>query len=174
MIKQEEVFKIGRFAKPHGVKGELALVSKSLLFEEAEDPYIVCDIDGILVPFFIESFRYKSDSVVLLKLEYVDNEESAREFVNLDVYYPLEEVEPDQISGTGMEWEHFIGYSVSAKEHGLLGRVVEVDESTINVILHIDYNGGVLLFPAADELISEVNHPNKQLTVLVPEGLLDL
>ena len=71
MIRKEEVFKVGQFAKPHGVKGEIALTTRGDFdaLEEMEDPYVVCDMDGILVPFFVESFRYKSDSVVLLKFD---------------------------------------------------------------------------------------------------------
>ena len=58
MIREGEVFKIGQFAKPHGIKGELSLVTNSDVLEDAEDPYIVCEMDGILVPFFVEDFRY--------------------------------------------------------------------------------------------------------------------
>ena len=73
MIREEEVFKIGQFAKPHGIKGELSLVTNSDVLEDAEDPYIVCEMDGILVPFFVADFRYKTDTVVLVKLEDVNS-----------------------------------------------------------------------------------------------------
>ncbi|MDH6356632.1 ribosome maturation factor RimM [Parabacteroides sp. PF5-9] len=173
MINQEDTLKIGRFAKPHGVKGELALVTNYDLFEESDDPYLICDIDGILVPFYIEEYRYKGESIILVKLEYVDNEDSAREFINRDVYYPIAAMAADNLS-EGITWDNFIGYTVSDKKHGLLGKVIHVDESTINVLLHIDYKGEELLFPAAEELITEIDHPNKQMTVFLPEGLLDL
>ena len=52
MIKKEDVFKIGQFAKPHGIKGEIALVTNSDVFDDSDDPYIICEMDGILVPFF--------------------------------------------------------------------------------------------------------------------------
>jgi len=173
MIKEEDIFKIGRFAKPHGVKGEISLLTSSDLFEEADEPYVVCDIDGIFVPFYVEEYRYKSDNVVLLKLEHVNTEEGAREFVNLDVYYPLEGVEEETLVGD-MTWDGFIGYMVEDKKQGILGKITEVDESTINVLLHIDYNGNELLFPAAEELIIEVDHADKRMTVVLPDGLLDL
>ena len=92
MIREEEVFKIGQFAKPHGIKGELSLVTNSDVLEDAEDPYIVCEMDGILVPFFVEDFRYKTDTVVLVKLEDVNSEEDARMFVGKEVFYPLDAV----------------------------------------------------------------------------------
>lgn len=173
MIRKEDVFKIGRFAKPHGVKGEISLLTTSDLFEETDEPYVVCDIDGILVPFYVEEYRYKSDNVMLIKLEHVQTEEGAHEFVNRDVYYPLEGMEEEALVGD-MTWDSFIGYTVTDTKHGLLGKITEVDESTINVLLHIDYRGEELLFPAAEELIGDVDHSEKQMTVNLPEGLLDL
>lgn len=173
MIKKEEVFKIGQFAKPHGVKGELALLTRSDVFDDSDDPYIVCDIDGILVPFFIETYRYKSDSVILVKLEYVDNEEGAREFLNRDVYYPLDEVDESDWAGE-MSWDAWIGYTVSDLQYGELGRITDVDDTTLNVLLKIDRNGEEVLLPAAEELIAAVDPAAKRLTVSLPEGLLDL
>ena len=64
MIRKEEVFKIGQFAKPHGIKGEISLVTNCDLFDDVEDPCIICEMDGILVPFFIEEYRYKTDTVM--------------------------------------------------------------------------------------------------------------
>lgn len=80
MIKKEDVFKIGQFAKPHGIKGEIALVTNSDVFDDSDDPYIICEMDGILVPFFIEEYRYKTDTVILLKLKNVDDEKAAVNF----------------------------------------------------------------------------------------------
>lgn len=173
MIKKEEVFKIGQFAKPHGVKGEISLLTTCDLFDDTEDPYVVCEIDGILVPFFVEEYRYKSDNVMLIKLEYVDTEDAAREFVNREVYYPLEGMEEDTLVGD-MTWDSFIGYTVKDTREGLLGKITAIDESTINVLLHIDYKGDELLFPAAEELIVDVNHAEKEMTVALPDGLLEI
>lgn len=173
MIKKEDVFKIGQFAKPHGIKGEISLITNSDVFDESEDPYIICEIDGILVPFFIEEYRYKTDTVVLLKLENVDSEQAAREFANRDVYYSLDEVEDMDLVGD-MTWDSFIGYCVSDEKTGELGYITDVDETTINVLLKINCHGEELLLPAAGELIVSVDHENKQLVVTLPEGLLDL
>lgn len=173
MIKKEDVFKIGQFAKPHGIKGEISLVTNSDVFDESDDPYIICEIDGILVPFFIEEYRYKTDTVVLLKLENVDSEQAAREFVNRDVYYSLDEVDDSDLVGD-MTWDSFIGYRVSDREAGELGSITDVDETTANVLLRIDSEGKELLLPAAEELIVSVDHENKQMVVALPEGLLDL
>ena len=172
MIRQEEVFKIGQFAKPHGIKGELSLLTQCDLFEEAEEPYVVCEMDGILVPFFVE-YRYKSDSVMLVKLEDVNSEEEARPFVNKEVFYPLDRVDPADWVGE-MTWDNFMGYTVVDAHKGELGAITAVDESTINVLLQINHHGEELLIPAAEELITAVDHEARRLEVSLPDGLLDL
>ena len=165
MIRKEEVFKIGQFAKPHGIKGEISLVTNCDLFDDVEDPCIICEMDGILVPFFIEEYRYKTDTVMLVKLENVDDEKAAREFTNREVFFLLEDADEEDLVGD-MSWDSFIGYTVIDERHG--------DETTINVLLQIDHHGNELLLPAAEELITTADHENKTLRVSVPEGLLDL
>lgn len=174
MIRKEEVFKIGQFAKPHGVKGEISLVTGCDLFDTVDDPYIVCEMDGILVPFFIEEYRYKTDSVMLVKLEGVDDEKSARRFCSREVFFPLKDVEEGDDLVGDMSWDGFVGYTVVDEHHGTLGRITDVDGTTLNVLFQIDRGGDELLLPAAEELIVSVSHDDKTLRVSVPEGLLDL
>ena len=69
MIKQEEVYRIGRLGKAHGVKGEVSFMFDDDIFDRVDADYLVLDIDGILVPFFIEEYRFRSDTVALMKFE---------------------------------------------------------------------------------------------------------
>ena len=62
MIRKEELFKIGKFTKPHGVKGEITLLTQYEGLETMDEPYIVCEMDGIFVPFFVESPSRESSS----------------------------------------------------------------------------------------------------------------
>ena len=173
MIKKEDVFKIGHFAKPHGIKGEITLVTDCDLFDDSDDLFVVCDMDGILVPFFVEDYRYKTDSTLLLKLEGVDSEVAAREFSNRDVFYPLERVDEDSLVGD-ITWDNFIGFEVIDEKEGRLGIITNVDDSTIKVLLQRDYDGRDLLLPAVEELVRDVDYEQKQMMVSVPEGLLAL
>ena len=59
MIKKDEVFKIGIFNKPHGVKGEISFTFTDDIFDRVECEYLVCLLDGIFVPFFIEEYRFR-------------------------------------------------------------------------------------------------------------------
>ena len=172
MIEREELIKIGRFNKPHGVKGELSFTFTDDVFDRTDCPYIVCEIDGIFVPFFIEEYRFKSDTTALMKLEDVDNETDARAFSLLDVYFPKSsydtEVEEEAPS------DYFIGFTVVDSERGELGKIEAVDDSTENVLFEIDHEGRELLVPAVDEFVSEIDEENRRLYMTIPEGLLTL
>ena len=63
MIKQEEVYRIGRLGKTHGVRGEVSLQFDDDIFDRVDADYLVLELDGILVPFFIEEYRFRSDTV---------------------------------------------------------------------------------------------------------------
>ena len=54
MIKAEEVYKIGKLGKPHGLKGEINFLFDDDVFDRTDADYLVLEVDGILVPFFME------------------------------------------------------------------------------------------------------------------------
>ena len=109
MIKKDEVFKIGVFNKPHGVKGELSSTFTDDIFDRVDCDYLICLLDGILVPFFIEEYRFRSDTTALVKLDRIDNAEQARKFTNVEVYFPLKYVEEDD-SDDIPTWGYFVGF----------------------------------------------------------------
>ena len=95
MIIREDLIKIGRFNKPHGIRGELSFVFTDDSFDESECPFLICELDGIFVPFRIEEYRFKSDSSALMKLKRVDTDEQAKTFSNTDVYFPKQHLKSD-------------------------------------------------------------------------------
>ena len=108
MIKKEEVYKIGLFNKPHGIHGELQFTFTDDIFDRVDCDYLICLLDGIFVPFFIEEYRFRSDSTALVKLEGIDTAERARMFTNVEVYFPVkhaEEAEDGELS-----WNFFVGF----------------------------------------------------------------
>ncbi|MDD4515514.1 ribosome maturation factor RimM [Massilibacteroides sp.] len=173
MIRKEDIVKIGQFAKPHGIKGEIALVTSFDLFDADGDLYIICELDGIFVPFFIEESRYKSDSVVLLKLETLDSEEDVKPFTNKDVYCPKDWVENTAID-SGITWDNFIGYKVFDTQRGYLGEIEDIDDSTLNVIFQITHEQMTLLVPAVEDFIVKLEQDKKSITMTIPEGLFEL
>ena len=169
MIRREEVFKIGRLNKPYGVKGELSFAFTNDVFCRADCDYLVLLLDGIFVPFFIEDCRFHSGNTALEKFEGIDSAEKARQFTNTDVYFPVKYMsEEEQISS----WDFFVDFAVKDIRHGDLGRIVRVDDSTMNVLFVIERDGIEILLPAHEEFIRALDKKTRTLTVEVPDGLL--
>lgn len=173
MIKFEDVYKIGKINKPHGVDGELQFTFTDDVFDCVDAEYIICNIDGILVPFFIEEYRFRSDSSVLLKLEDVDDMQKARMFTNVDVYFPKSMAEEDD--DEMLSWDFFVGFEAIDEVHGALGRIVHVDSSTANVLFYIETDGGEeIAVPAHEDMITDVDRDGRRIFFNLPEGLIDI
>ena len=173
MIKKEEVYKIGMFNKPHGVKGEVSFTFTDDIFDRVDCDYLICLLDGIFVPFFIEEYRFRSDTTALVKLEDVDTAEKARMFTNVDVYFPVEFVD-DVETDNHLSWDYFVGFRVKDVRHGDLGHITEVDDSTVNTLFVIDHHGEELLVPAQEDFIVKMDNKKKLMIVELPEGLLNI
>ncbi len=172
MIRKEEVYKIGLFNKPHGVHGELLFTFTDDIFDRVDAEYLVCLLDGIFVPFFIEEYRFRSDTTALMKLEGIDSAERARMFTNVEVYFPLKYVE--ELGEEDLTWDFFVGFEMEDIHHGRLGKVVEVDTSTANTLFVLEGEEEELLIPAHEEFILGVDREKQLITVELPEGLLSL
>lgn len=173
MIRKEEVYKIGVFNKPHGIHGELQFTFTDDVFDRVECDFLVCMLDGILVPFFIEEYRFRSGSTALVKLEGIDTAEQARMFTNVEVYFPLKYV--DGLEEGMLSYNYLIGFEIDDIHHGKLGKILDVDTSTINTLFIIERQGAEnLLIPAHEEFILGIDQEKRLITVELPEGLLNL
>ena len=172
MIKKDEVFKIGIFNKPHGVKGEISFTFTDDIFDRVECEYLVCLLDGIFVPFFIEeysfSFRYHCFSQTG-RGGYLGKGPYVYECRGL---FPKKYVGEEEDSDDIPTWNYFIGFKVEDVNHGELGEIVAVDDSTMNVLFAIEKGGEELLLPAHEEFITKLDKKKRLLTVEVPDGLI--
>ncbi len=173
MIKKEEVYKIGMFNKPHGIHGELQFTFNDDIFDRVEAEYLVCLLDGIFVPFFIDDYRFRSDSTALVKLEGVDTAERARMFTNVEVYFPTKYVE-EETKPEELTWDFFVGFRVEEVHHGYLGEIIEVDNTTINTLFIVNYGDEELLIPAQEDFIVSMDQKHKVIILELPEGLINI
>ena len=172
MIKIEDVYRIGLINKPHGVHGELLFTFDDDIFDRMEADYIICMMDGILVPFFFESYRFRSDSTALIKLEGIDTEQQARRMTNVEVFFPKEHVE--ELEDNELIWRYFVGFLIKDVDEGEIGKVIDVDDSTINTLFVVDHNDTEVLIPAQEDFIVDLDREKRVITMQIPVGLLDL
>ena len=169
MIREEEVYQIGKLGKTHGVKGEISFLFDDDVFDRVDADYLILKIDGILVPFFIEEYRFKSDSNALMKFEGIDTQERARELTGTDVYFPRSLADSDD--GT-LTWSVLVGFDIIDADSGRsVGRIASVDDSTLNILFCL--NDGRLI-PASEDLIIAIDQQARSLTMHIPAGLLEL
>lgn len=169
MIKKEEVYKIGRIGKAHGVKGEVTFNFDDDVFDRVDAEYLILEVDGILVPFFMEEYRFRSDSTALVKFEDIDTQDRARELTNCDVYFPRELADSDEEE---ISWSFLVGFHIIDDQSGKnVGTIASIDDNTMNILFELE-NG--TLIPASEELITDIDKDNKTITIALPEGILDL
>ncbi len=172
MIREDEVYKIGNLTRVHALRGEVSLSFTDDVWDRADASLLVLRIDGILVPFQLEEYRFRSDSVALIKFLHIDDADAAQELVGSEVYFPFAltpEEDPDEYT-----WAHFTGFSVNDELLGDLGNVTGVEDSTANVLFCVKGRYGDLLLPAVDDFIVDIDHSNRHITMHLPEGLVDL
>ncbi len=169
MIRQEDVYRIGRLGKAHGVKGEVSFQFDDDIFDSTDADYLILSIDGILVPFFIEEYRFRSDTVALVKFEDVDTLQRASELTGCDVFFPRHLADEGE---EGLTLTFLVGFDIiETTDNKQIGRIAAVDDSTVNLLFELEDGR---LIPASDDLIEKIDTKNKVIRMTLPEGLLEL
>ena len=186
MISENAVYEIGSITRTHGVRGEVAFLFTDDVWDRVEADYLFLRLDGLLVPFFLEEWRFRSDTVALLKFEDIDSANAAARLVGAAVYFP-KELTPGEVAEDDITWRMFTGFQVFVAKHQaalpadgmqegeLLGTVTDVDDRTANILLYITTPaGGELIIPAVEEFVISADHKARTLLVDIPDELLTL
>ena len=169
MIKKEDVYKIGRLGKAHGVKGEVSFQFDDDIFDTSDADYLILEIDGILVPFFMEEYRFRNDSLALVKFCHIDTQQRASELTGCDVYFPRSIAEQQ---AEGLSLSSLVGFDlIEANGKEKIGTIAAIDDSTQNILFVLE--DGTLI-PASDDLITDIDTQQRQIVMNIPEGLLAL
>jgi 16S rRNA processing protein RimM len=169
MTMTDDLYKIGKIGKPHGVKGEVSFHFSDDVFDRTEAEYLMLCIDGLMVPFFMEEYRFRSDETALVKFCDIDTQERASELTGCEVFFPRDVADDDD---DNLSWAEIIGYSlIDSATRKNVGKIASVDDSTINILFELE--DGTLI-PASIELITNVDKKHKEIEIELPDGILDL
>ena len=127
-----------------------------------------------MVPFFMEEYRFRSDSSALVKVEDIDSAEDAQMLVNSDVY--LEKKYQEEVEDDNVSLNYFIGFTMTDRDTGkTIGEIVDIDDNTDNWLFIVERkNGEEVLIPAHEEFIAEIKQEEKIMVMDLPIGLLEL
>ena len=174
MIRKEDVYQIGRITKTHGLNGEVNFNFTDDIFDREDVEYLIIEIDGILVPFFMEEYRFRSDTTALVKFEDLDSADSVQFLMGCDVYMEnkyVTESDDDEVS-----LNYFIGFKmIDGDDNSEIGEIIAIDDNTENWLFIVERsNGDEVMIPAHEEFISSIDQEDKIMIMDLPLGLLDL
>ena len=171
MISTADVYKIGRIGKPHGIHGEMTMQVDDDVFDRVGADCLIIETEGLLVPFFIEEYRFRSDAVALVKLDGIDTQDDARAFTNRDVFFLRALAGDTEREPSRAE---IIGYELWDAETGRVGTIKDIDDATINTLFIIERaDGDELLVPVHDDFIEQIDPAARRITMRLPEGLIE-
>lgn len=184
MIEESQILNCGKFFRTHALKGELNVVCEGVSNEILDEGYpVIVDMDGIYVPFYVESFRPKGAYGCLISLEGVDSVEEAQKFVNKEFFMlkkdvaEFMDVEEDEL----VEADDYIGWRVNVEGYGYIGNIEDIDTSTPNWLLLVrpKDDSDIIYIPFNEEFIISINDvsddPSENgITLSLPEGVIDL
>lgn len=174
MIPAAELEEIGRFGKPHGIKGELSAVIPDPDIDPAELKCIFVESDGLMVPFFIISWRTKGVESVLLTLEGIDSQEKAALFTNKTIFALPGDIPENEDDEDGFYLDDLTGFTIIS-DNEAIGTVEDFDDSTENYLFIVAaQNGKKILIPANPDLIESVNPDTRTINMNLPSGLINL
>ncbi len=173
-INKEDFFPIGSIVKPHGLNGGMILEIEEG-FEDSlyDSDYLMVEVDGGLVPFFItdEGINFRTSTSLLLAFDDIDSADKVRPYCGCKVYLHEDAQQEPVISD---EFKELIGFTVIDKEKGKLGEIIRIDDFSGNVVLTVQHTDNEILIPLSEELIIKLEADKRELYLDCPDGLIDL
>lgn len=162
---------IGKIARTHGNEG-FVLVNLSSDYNSVckEIEYVLLEIQHKLVPFFIQSCKTKGGATYI-QFDDITTTQLAETICGYTLFVPSNLITEQESENHTHE---LLGYSLhSDKEY--IGAITDVMEYSMNVVLAVETsNNQEILIPFSSELLIEIDSENKKLTLIIPDGILDL
>ncbi|MFW6019863.1 MAG: ribosome maturation factor RimM [Bacteroidales bacterium] len=172
MIDRKDLFHAGVIKKSFGVEGDLIfLFQKEAQVKIKKKEPVFPEIEGNLVPFFIEDFQWHNNNELRLKLEDINSKETAGKYLGYAFYLPLSVLETDENDFLYSELE---GFKIIDETAGLLGTIKEILEHTAQDIMIVETERQEIMIPLVTDYIINTDIDQQTIYTQLPEGLLDL
>jgi len=173
MIDLSDYIVAGIITKTHGVHGQVVMQLNNLSFENIlKLESVSIEIDGLPVPFFIESYSSRNSTSIILSLEDIEKEEKAIELIDKNVFVKSDTILLDPKANEQIN--SLTGYKIIDKKLGEIGILKEILELHKNPLLRIMKGRKEILIPFHDEFIIKIDDKNKTIFVKTPVGLTEL
>ncbi|WP_149273084.1 ribosome maturation factor RimM [Pareuzebyella sediminis] len=173
-MRKEDCFYLGKIVSKYSYKGEVLAkldTDEPELYENMESVFIAMK-GGTLVPFFIARCRLHKSNLLRIDFEEVKDEAAADRILRHELYLPLSFL--PKLEGDKFYFHEIIGFTVQDAEHGNVGIVTGVNDTTSQAILEVEKDEKQLLIPITDEILGKVDRETKTVHVNTPDGLIEL
>jgi len=173
-MTKEECFYLGTIVSKFSYKGEV------LAKLDTDTPQDYIDLESVfvlqgtkLVPFFIDNAQLQKSSLLRIRFEDIETEADADMMLKKELYLPLNFL--PQLKGNQFYYHEVIGFKVREQSGKIIGILQSVNDQTPQALFEImDEKKRLILVPVHDDFISEVNCGSSELTLNLPDGLLDV
>ena len=172
-MRKEDCFYLGKIVSKYSFKGEVLVkldADEPELYENMESVFV--SLRNNLVPFFISKSRLHKSSLLRIDFEEVNSEDDADKIMGSELYLPLTLL--PKLTGNKFYFHEIIGFQMHDKEHGDIGIITGVNDSTSQALFEVEKGDKQLLIPITDEIITKVDRAKKTIFVTTPEGLVAL
>lgn len=174
-MHKDKCFFLGYVTKPKGLKGEVSIkldTDQPHRYNGLDAVFVAMDNSDQLVPFFFTSMKVNDRGQATGKFEGVNTQADAKDMQGRELYLPLEAL--PKLKGNAFYFHEIIDFEVEDAEHGILGRVKEVQDDGPQALLVIKEGPREILLPITDDFVTGIDREKKLLHVSTPEGLVDL
>jgi 16S rRNA processing protein RimM len=172
-MRKEDCFYLGKIVRKHSFKGEVVAkldTDEPGLYENLESVFVALGND--LVPFFIEESLLQKGNQLRIQFEDILTEADADAIMGAGLYLPVEFL--PKLTGNKFYFHEIIGFDIEDVNHGYVGVITGVNDSSAQPLFEIDSNGTEVFIPMIDDFIKKVDRENKKIIVESPAGLIDL
>ncbi|HPE33818.1 MAG TPA: ribosome maturation factor RimM [Bacteroidales bacterium] len=172
-MEKDDFFLLGKITKFNKKTAELVIVADTdNAGDYLDNPVLFLDIDGGLVPFFVQELRLRGNDGFYALLEDFTNSEKAQTLIGCNVYLPVDKLAA--LDDNHFYYHDIVGFTVVDQQAGELGKIIQVFEGAEQVLLKVLFRGRELLIPLVDQFLVKVNKRKKVLIMDLPEGLTEL
>ncbi|WP_417431052.1 ribosome maturation factor RimM [Halpernia sp.] len=171
-MRKEDCYFLGKITRRHGLAGNVILkldTDQPEFYKNLESIFV--EINGLLVPFFIDKLGYSKRDT--LNLSFKNSTEAlVDQSIGRNVFLPMETLPP--LSGKKFYYHEVIGFEIKDQNDQTCGIIKEINDSITQHYFILNLNGKEVIIPVIKDWILEVNREEKFIKMQVPEGLLDV
>lgn len=171
-----DLLQVAQILKSNGTGGELVMSFRDTDpddIDTTEPVYIY--VDGLPVPFFIESMTRRGNSKALVHLTDIESFEDAEELVGQAVYMSPEALGEED--GDEEDLSFLVGWTLcELKDGGMteVGEIVDFVDIPGNPCLEVSFADRSVIVPLHEDLLEGLDREQRLVVMTLPEGLLDL